>query len=176
MVKSPRKFQLRNILVLVLMVMPCACCCNFFIIEEYTNTKWRAFSDSCDGKAVAEAVKYNKQAGLHPIVYFNLDKRGKRWEATRFRFFTTPAEWLPESSQKTELIACFTEEAVTIETCEYGLNFHSSDKKLLRKQFEIYLVLREAQTGEVVTKHTFQGSTPARCDMLENFEDRKSVV
>jgi hypothetical protein len=113
---------------------------------EFTNVA----DQVCAGNGFANTTHYDPNLqGFHPILVRSLDDR------TQY-----PNGWLPNSVDKIELVACSDWESsktVLQDTCRY-----TGGKIVSRYREDRVYILREAQSGQVITTLTLQGF-PAEC-------------
>lgn len=148
-------------------------CCGYIVWDSKQAAVWSAVTKTCTGEGAVEAAAYTDDAGLHPVVY--LQGGGSRWRAASLGYFTTPGDWLPEDVSQVELVACMTEEVVTIETCEYDIAGSDKSKTVIRTQSQISVTLYEAQTGKQLEESKlFVGQEPKECGDSEKFSNKVS--
>jgi len=116
-------------------------------------------SQVCKGNGLSQAAPYTGGPGLHPIVL--LDESGginKAWTNS------LPHNWLPESLNSIELVACvkWPQRKKLIETCRY--QFAAS---IERYRYEVKVRLIAAQTGKTLGTVTLTGASPRNCQQTE---------
>jgi len=107
----------------------------------------------CNGQGVSEMPAYNTHVkGIRPIVIkFSLGSLG------------IPKSWKPDSDNPPVLVACIVQEAITIDVCQYTYPGGDAAPPITRKRIDMEVILRSADSGQVLARQVFQGGQPDSC-------------
>ncbi len=119
----------------------------------------------CNGVAVTEAAVYNQGTSLSPLALLNI-RTQRGWNAADY-----PANWLPNSVDEMQLVACIEDDWHILESCKY-----SGGKNILRRE-QIYRTVRvvQAASGETLDSFTLTGGVPRACGSSEIFSSNQSL-
>jgi hypothetical protein len=113
-----------------------------------------AVQSAVQGVGMGEAAAYDhNKPGIHPIVIIATSDDLNDWNEN------LPESWMPLNVGQTELVASISYREIEINKTRYK-GQGSGWIYVMRVRLDTVVTLYEAQTGDVVDTHTFQGADP----------------
>lgn len=113
-----------------------------------------AVKSAVQGVGVDEAAAYDhNKPGTHPIIIVAPSDEAADWNSS------LPKDWNPLNVSQTELVASISYREIVINKTRYK-GQGSGWIYVTRVRLDTVVTLYEAQTGDVVDTHTFQGADP----------------
>lgn len=106
------------------------------------------------------ATSFQETPGIHPTLMFNVRSSGIAWAWDDDQ----PSEWMPESVENVELVACVFRHTDTVETCIY-----EGDTTLTRYHRWVEISVFTARDRQLLTYHRIDGDMPRQCQGFERF-------
>jgi len=131
------------------------------IAEERTARfdMFRTFIPFCEGESAEDTADYTPGDGIAPTVilaFRGSDAHGE-WQASVNQM---PEEWLPESREETQLVACVKSEKDVVQRCSYRTR-DGGFKSVEHVQYHQITTLYEASTRKVLLEHRQSGDMPS---------------
>ena len=127
-----------------------------FAGEPFFNRKNLAtqsnYASICGGRGIPIATAYRAD-GFNPLVVIDPPNHPGKWSAYAIR-----AAWTPTDLSGATLAACFQDEKVHQETCQYN-----GGVTVKRYQNRVNVKLVEVKTGNILYGKTFNGKAPGKC-------------
>ncbi len=127
-----------------------------FAGEPFFNRKNLAsqanYASVCGGTGISTAPAFRAE-GYNPVVVVDAPNHPGKWSA-----YTIRAGWTPSDLNDVTLAACFQDEKVHQETCQYN-----GGVSVKRYQNKVTVNLVEVKTGNILDGKTFDGKEPGKC-------------